>query len=278
MTTDTGLPAVLAAIRERPQAMRSQDSWVQLAAAEADNARLLAAVEAVLAAHQPSRRAINGDLCDVHESTRWFSFTEEEGQRVTDCPDCKGVVVQVCRRGELWPCPDYLAISRALTPEAPMTPEPFDLDSYLTRVCRERRGQTVRGAWVEWASGQPDPKPSWLEPWEALSDRDREADMRIGDALSAEYAVLLTAVIDALKGHVQAAGNGPEVVGGLRAVAAGHCDPESAAVTLRGVTGEPESEPVIDVGYLSLPAEVQTAVGARPPARPEPRGRTASDG
>jgi hypothetical protein len=48
---------------------------------------------------------------------------------------------------------------------------------------RELAGRLVRQVWVEWASEQPDPKPSWLLSWEELDEAQREADMRIGDAL-----------------------------------------------------------------------------------------------
>jgi hypothetical protein len=48
---------------------------------------------------------------------------------------------------------------------------------------RELVGRLVRQVWVQWAREQPDPKPSWLLPWEDLDDGQREADMRIGAAL-----------------------------------------------------------------------------------------------
>lgn len=48
---------------------------------------------------------------------------------------------------------------------------------------RELVGRLVRQVWVQWAREQPDPKPSWLLPWEGLDDGQREADMRIGAAL-----------------------------------------------------------------------------------------------
>jgi hypothetical protein len=38
---------------------------------------------------------------------------------------------------------------------------------------------------VEWAREQPNPKPSWLLPWEDIDDGQREVDMRIGAALFA---------------------------------------------------------------------------------------------
>jgi hypothetical protein len=50
---------------------------------------------------------------------------------------------------------------------------------------RERLGRLVRGAWMAWASEQPDPKPSWLTPWGELDDGQREVDMRIGEAVAA---------------------------------------------------------------------------------------------
>lgn len=43
----------------------------------------------------------------------------------------------------------------------------------------------MRQAWLEWAREQPSPKPSWLLPWEELSDADREVDRRIGETVFA---------------------------------------------------------------------------------------------
>jgi hypothetical protein len=50
-------------------------------------------------------------------------------------------------------------------------------------VTRDLLGQLVRHVWVEWAKEQPNPKASWLLPWEKLSDADREVDRRIGAVL-----------------------------------------------------------------------------------------------
>lgn len=50
---------------------------------------------------------------------------------------------------------------------------------------REHLGRIVRDTWVAWASGQPDPKPSWLVPFDELDDGQREVDMRIGEAVAA---------------------------------------------------------------------------------------------
>jgi hypothetical protein len=45
-------------------------------------------------------------------------------------------------------------------------------------------GRLVREEWVRWAREQPNPKPSWLVPWEDLSEPDREVDRRIGRRLA----------------------------------------------------------------------------------------------
>jgi len=49
----------------------------------------------------------------------------------------------------------------------------------------EALGALVRSVWVEWAREQPNPKPSWLIPWEDLDPGQREVDMRIGEAVAA---------------------------------------------------------------------------------------------
>lgn len=48
---------------------------------------------------------------------------------------------------------------------------------------REVLGRIVRRAWVEWAREQPNPKASWLVPYEELSEADKDADCRIGEAV-----------------------------------------------------------------------------------------------
>ena len=50
-------------------------------------------------------------------------------------------------------------------------------------MTRESLGRMVRQVWVAWALEQPSPKPSWLLPWEALDEGQREVDMRIGETL-----------------------------------------------------------------------------------------------
>lgn len=56
-------------------------------------------------------------------------------------------------------------------------------DDYRVPSDRESLGKMVRRVWVEWASEQENPKPSWLVPWDDLTDPDREVDRRIGEAL-----------------------------------------------------------------------------------------------
>jgi hypothetical protein len=57
------------------------------------------------------------------------------------------------------------------------------MSELVTATERERLGRIVRKVWVDWAKEQPNPKPSWLQPWEELSEPDREVDRRIGERL-----------------------------------------------------------------------------------------------
>ena len=45
-------------------------------------------------------------------------------------------------------------------------------------------GRAVRDEWVKWAREQPNPKPSWLVPWDELSEPDKDVDRRIGRRLA----------------------------------------------------------------------------------------------
>lgn len=49
---------------------------------------------------------------------------------------------------------------------------------------RETLGRMVREAWVRWALTQPAPKPSWLVPYDEMSEPDKEADRQIGEAIA----------------------------------------------------------------------------------------------
>jgi len=51
-------------------------------------------------------------------------------------------------------------------------------------IDREHLGRMVREIWIVWAREQPHPKPSWLKPWEELSEPDREVDRRIGEGIA----------------------------------------------------------------------------------------------
>lgn len=49
-------------------------------------------------------------------------------------------------------------------------------------------GRIVREMWIAWAKEQPLPKPSWLVPYDQLSEPDKEADRLIGKRLFFEGA------------------------------------------------------------------------------------------
>lgn len=59
---------------------------------------------------------------------------------------------------------------------------------------REHLAREVRVAWVRWAEQQPDPKPSWLVPYDGLSEPDKEADRQIGEHIQAVVMAALPAL------------------------------------------------------------------------------------
>lgn len=58
-------------------------------------------------------------------------------------------------------------------------------------VDRDALARVVREAWVKWARTQPNPKPSWLVPYDDLSEPDKEADRQIGEAVAARLRAAL---------------------------------------------------------------------------------------
>ncbi len=44
-------------------------------------------------------------------------------------------------------------------------------------------GRIVREAWIKWAKDQPNPKSTWLVPYDKLDETDKEADRMIGEAI-----------------------------------------------------------------------------------------------
>ena len=82
-------------------------------------------------------------------------------------------------------------------------------------ITEEALGRLVRETWVAWAHEQPDPKPSWLVPWDELDDGQREVDMRIGAAVgaavtAAEQDRLRPVLTDALEGLQEMFGYVPD--------------------------------------------------------------------
>ena len=69
-------------------------------------------------------------------------------------------------------------VSHEFEPAEPVPPVPEG-----ERESRRQRGKRVREIWVAWARESPDPKPSWIAPWEDLPVMEQEVDMRIGDGL-----------------------------------------------------------------------------------------------
>jgi hypothetical protein len=53
----------------------------------------------------------------------------------------------------------------------------------MDAIFRDTLGRLVRQIWVHWALEQPNPKASWVLPWEKLAEPDKEVDRRIGETL-----------------------------------------------------------------------------------------------
>src|SRR5215469_3515379 len=49
---------------------------------------------------------------------------------------------------------------------------------------RDELGRMVREAWIRWAQTQPNPKSSWLVPYEELCEPDKEAHRQIGETVA----------------------------------------------------------------------------------------------
>lgn len=78
--------------------------------------RLRAALDAVLALHQPGPAVVLGALCRDHRVLRNFSITAAEADRLRDCPRCSATVTLSCGCGhhDVESCPHRVAITREL--------------------------------------------------------------------------------------------------------------------------------------------------------------------
>lgn len=78
---------------------------------------------------------------------------------------------------------EYVALlERELAGKADTIPPPFDLVAL-----GEVLGRRVRELWVDWATRQPNPKPSWLVSWDDLSESEREVYREIGLGIAAMF-------------------------------------------------------------------------------------------
>jgi hypothetical protein len=102
--TRARVTAYLAGVRQRSECPVphvtslpiSHDGVRSLMESAGDVPRLLTAVEAVLAQHQPGRIVILGALCPRHENHRHFSITSLEAADVVACEECAATVYDSC--------------------------------------------------------------------------------------------------------------------------------------------------------------------------------------
>lgn len=122
-TPSSPASAALDEIKERARvaADDKQDGvalWIgALGASQEDVPRLVAAIEAVLAPHQPGRVQILGHLCKHHENHRYFSITSTEADHVRACPDCTATVYTSCAGCGIGMSVDECPVREAITRE-----------------------------------------------------------------------------------------------------------------------------------------------------------------
>jgi hypothetical protein len=113
------LAAGLAAIRNRQKIAYASPR--AMAESGADVPRLLSAVEAVLALHQPEGEVIYTS-CAAHVITGPSGRDPLRFDKMAECPDCQRRRIVVCGHCDCshdeWPCPTVRAIAKALLGEA----------------------------------------------------------------------------------------------------------------------------------------------------------------
>lgn len=107
-------------------------------------------------------------------------------------------------RAKAWKLPVRTPVATAGRPKGarnrPKPPGPRTRDDW---------GRLVRETWIRWARTQPDPKPSWLVPYDELSEPDREADRMIGEAVARAAREELNRLYEGLGRIVQPDAIGP---------------------------------------------------------------------
>jgi hypothetical protein len=102
--------------------MPGWDLWGDVEKAAIRWAAAVAALEKVLAQHQPGPFVILGALCPRHETHRHFSITSAEAAGIVACQECKATVYNSCAgcgpRVRLDSCPERAAIKAGLLGES----------------------------------------------------------------------------------------------------------------------------------------------------------------
>ncbi len=107
------------------------------------------------------------------------------GAHCLNCGDPRSAHVEAHRPARVEPPPgaEVAAVVRGLPTEAQAQVLRHAELLAAGPVDREALGREVRAEWVAWAHEQPYPKGSWLTPWEAITEPEREVDRRIGEHL-----------------------------------------------------------------------------------------------
>ncbi len=105
-----------------------------------------------------------------------------------DCPNRrhKSGVIYCCSISHRHVYPEALCLPAVQADQERLKELEAERDHSLDR---EFLGKLVRTAWIEWATEQSHPKPSWLVPWEKLPEKDKEADRRIGEYVASKCVI-----------------------------------------------------------------------------------------
>lgn len=98
--------------------------------------------------------------------------------------------------------PEMRSLKAALVhPPAPVEARAASDEPEVERVARE-----IRAAWVEWATRQPNAKPSWLVPWDECDEQTKDADRYLA------LRVLIPAIARNAPAPVETSGGSPREV------------------------------------------------------------------
>ncbi|NTA27453.1 hypothetical protein [Allorhizobium ampelinum] len=116
-------------------------------------------------------------LWTINEALGQYSWYRQDEERRTPFEMADFLAAKIRELRNLTPAP-------TAKQDAPESAEEVRDGNRAIPYERDTLGRFVREAWVRWAQSQTNPKPSWLVPYDDLSEADKEADRQIGEAVA----------------------------------------------------------------------------------------------